>query len=86
MFEHFNYSLYDKRWHEVYKFLRALRPLLRVLRCAWDAQKFLSGYRPDGGEDDVMLDLGRLGRKREAAAGADDSNRIKFDPKAITQT
>ena len=40
LFEHFRSSAYEKRWHEVLRFVLEIRPLLSTLRLTWDSQRF----------------------------------------------
>ena len=47
LFSHFSFSFYEKWWHEVFKFLICIRPLLGTMRATWDAQKFLKGFNGD---------------------------------------
>ena len=47
-FEKFEASLYEGRWHEVLRFLRALKPLLLILSRTWDENKFVRGIEFKG--------------------------------------
>ena len=39
-FTTFKASLYEKRWHEVVRFIRVLRPLLPLLHLGWDQSSY----------------------------------------------
>ena len=47
-FEKFGGSLYEKRWHEVVRFIRAFRPLLPLLHLGWDQERYERGVGPHG--------------------------------------
>eukprot|EP00959_Pyramimonas_sp_CCMP1952_P212226 4440964-Pyramimonas_sp.AAC.1 len=45
--ETFTCSLYEARWHEVHKFVKAVKPLMTLLSATWDPQKYEAGVFAD---------------------------------------
>ena len=80
-FKNFSASLYEKRWKEVLRFLRALIPLLKPLALCWDQALYVSGVdyqglkAPDG--DAINAD--------DEPDGERDHDGLIFDPSRLTR-
>ena len=74
-FERFAGSLYEERWHEVINFLRAVDPILEVMRLCWNCDRYVRGIDSDGG---VRGTQARAQERQEAQAGL-----TSFDPRAL---
>ena len=48
-FKHWSRSLYEKRWHEVHRFVRELQHLLPAFRATWSEGRLAAGIDAGGG-------------------------------------
>ena len=71
-------SLYETRWKEVVRFLKALLPLLPAVNLAWDTEKYIANVDNEGKARPVQQ---RVEKQREVEQGI-----VKFDPAQITIT
>ena len=71
----FSATLYEKRWHEILKFLKSLLPRLKVLAYTFDVEKFRSGVDFSGAS---RPEQARVQESQEAQAGLS-----KFSPEAV---
>lgn len=73
--ESFSASLYESRWREVTRFLKALMPLLPAFNLAWDTRKYVLGVDNEGNVREVQQ---RVEDQRAVEQGI-----VKFDPAQI---
>lgn len=52
MFVNFSRTLYEKRWFEVYNFVAAAIPMIKVLEQRWDARRYVDGFSRDKANPD----------------------------------
>ena len=77
IFERFKGSLYEDRWHEVLKFLAAIKKLLFVLARTWDADRYIRGVDLTGKS---RPDQEAANERQEARGGL-----VQFNPKDLTR-
>ena len=71
----FSATLYEKRWHEILKFLKSLLPRLKVLAYTFDVEKVRSGVDFSGAS---RPEQARVQESQEAQAGLS-----KCSPEAV---
>ena len=77
LFDHFDGSLYEARWHEVVMFLQKSAPYMNVLVVAFSARKYLSGLDVDGNAQ--ASETAQTRNRREQASGTAQFDAVKLE-------